>query len=77
MFELYTIDGCSRCQTVKGYMTANAIPFVEKNLMEEHRFVDELIRLNDAIVTPALVENGRVYTNGAIDERFGRRGMQK
>lgn len=77
MIDLYTMDGCLRCHEVKTYLVAHSIPFVEKNILEEHRFVVELIRLNGEVVTPALVENGHVYTHGALEEHLKGNRIQK
>ncbi|TCI24108.1 hypothetical protein EVJ27_13085 [Exiguobacterium sp. SH3S2] len=66
MLELYTIDGCSRCHRVKLRLDELAIPFVEKNLFEEQRFAEELINLNRELVTPALVNETRVFTGDEL-----------
>ncbi|TCI21669.1 glutaredoxin family protein [Exiguobacterium sp. SL-10] len=66
MLELYTIDGCSRCHLVKLRLNELAIPFIEKNLFEEPRYVEELLKLNQPLVTPTLVDEARVFTGKAL-----------
>lgn len=66
MLQLYTIDGCSRCYRAKQRLNELAIPFIEKNLFEEPRYVEELLRLNGELVTPVLVDGARVFTGQAL-----------
>lgn len=66
MIRLYTIDGCSRCHRVKLRLNELAIPFIEKNLFEDHRHIEELIELNQELVTPTLVNQDKVFTGGEL-----------
>lgn len=66
MLQLYTIDGCSRSYRAKQRLNELAIPFIEKNLFEEPRYVDELLHLIGELVTPALVDEARVFTGQAL-----------
>lgn len=70
MLQLYTIDGCSRCHRVKQHLNKSAIPFIEKNLFEEPCYVEELLKLNEQLVTPTLVEGDRVFTGDELWEEL-------
>lgn len=70
MLQLYTIDGCSRCGWAKQRLNELAIPFIEKNLFDESRYVEELLRLNGELVTPTLVDEARVLTGQALRDEL-------
>lgn len=70
MIQLYTIDGCSRCYSVKLQLNELAIPIIEKNLLDDPHYVAELIKLNNEFVIPALVIKNTVLTGSVLQSKI-------
>lgn len=67
MIEIYTQNQCPPCAYVKQYFNDKNIPFVEKNIQQNHQFKIEMIDYN-AMSTPLIKINDELIYQVDINE---------
>lgn len=66
MIHLYTIDGCSRCHFVKYRLQQLGIVFIEKNVFEDPRYIEELRSMTREFVLPTLIDETRIFSGKVL-----------
>lgn len=55
---VYTRTTCGPCRTLKHWLKTKNVAYDEKNVDEDPRFVDELLKLTNFQMVPVVVVNG-------------------
>ena len=68
---VYTTSGCTRCDSLKEWLTNRNTSFEEKNLEDSDVMTDLVMRNFVVMSAPALEIDGVVYTDNQIFENNG------
>lgn len=64
----YTKTGCPWCEELKEFFNENNIEFIEKNVIENEQYMDEMVELSGQVKTPTVVIGGIVYGDVGVNE---------
>lgn len=76
--SLYSVPDCDSCDLVRQYLESNAIPFVEKNVLNDIDLQKELEGKAGALTVPTLIIGDRIlngYSRSAISSRLNQAGF--
>jgi glutaredoxin len=64
----YLKTGCPWCEELKEFFNENNIEFIEKNVIENEEYMDEMVELSGQFKAPTVVIGGIVYGDVGVNE---------
>jgi glutaredoxin len=65
---IYTKTGCPWCKGVLDFLNEKKIPYEERNVLIDPRYMDELIKKSAQTKTPTLDINGAIIADSDKDQ---------
>ncbi len=65
---VYTKPNCDWGKELKEFLDASDIDYIEKNVMENTDYMDEMIELSGQLKVPTVVIDGAVYADTDVEE---------